>query len=590
MGLIPEEKVEEIKSRADIVEVVSDFVTLRKAGRNFVGLCPFHQEKTPSFTVNPEKQIFHCFGCGEGGNAVTFLMKVNAMTYPEALRHLAGKMGIQIPRKPQPPGENQGVRSAILDLNEKAASFFTGNLQGPGGREVRDYLEKRGIREETLKAFRLGFARNEWTGLRKTLERGNIPLAMAQQAGLLLPREDGSLYDRFRGRVMFPIEDASGRVIAFGGRVIGDAEPKYLNSPETPIFVKGRNLFGIRQAKETIRRKGYAVLVEGYFDVISLWNAGVRNALASLGTALTTDQVHLIKRYTKDVAVIFDSDPAGRKALDRSLEMFLAADLEARAVFLPEGADPDDFVRSSGAEALEELVQRSPTFMDYYLETLAGSGTTIAARRSAAQGAVAMLAKVDDPIKRNLLLKRISEKTGLDQSVLKGQVRKVVEAGNVPVAEGSPKNPRTESNPLELDLVLLMMEYPFRIPDVAGSGVLEQFDAGTLKNFAETLVGTFSRDGRIDVSNLAMEIPEEGVRQKILKTLVQKQPLEETLVERYLWDSIGQIRRKWFRKQHEQLRRKLLSAQEREDGALCEALLREKEQLLNRERNLPKGI
>ncbi|HOI74358.1 MAG TPA: DNA primase [Syntrophales bacterium] len=590
MGLIPEEKVEEIKSRADIVEVVSDFVTLRKAGRNYVGLCPFHQEKTPSFTVNPEKQIFHCFGCGEGGNAVTFLMKVNAMTYPEALRHLAGKMGIQIPRKPPPPGENRGLRSAILDMNEKAAAFFTGNLQSPGGMDARKYLERRGIREETRKAFRLGFARNEWTGLRKALEREGVSLDVAKQAGLLLSREDGGSYDRFRGRVMFPIEDASGRVIAFGGRMIGDGEPKYLNSPETAVFIKGRNLFGIRQAKETIRRKSCAVLVEGYFDVISLWNAGVRNALASLGTALTSDQVHLLKRYTRDVAVIFDSDPAGRKALDRSLELFLAADVEARAVFLPDGADPDDFVRASGAEALEELVQRSPTFMDYYLETLAGSGSTVSARTAAAQGAVAMLAKVDDPIKRNLLLKRVSEKTGLDQSVLKRQVGKTVGTRETTVSGGNPKDPRPESDPLELNLVLLMIEHPFRIPDVIGSGVLDHFADGALHAFAETLSNAFSRDGRIDVATLAMEIPEEGVRQNILKSLVQKQPLDETLVERFLRDSIGQIHRKWFRRQHEQLRQRLLGAQERQDGVLCEALLREKERLLNMERNLRKGI
>jgi len=589
MGLIPEEKVEEIKSRADIVEVVSDFVTLRKAGRNFVGLCPFHKEKTASFTVNPEKQIFHCFGCGEGGNAVTFLMKVNTMTYPEALRHLAGKMGIEIPRKPSVPAEKRGPRAAILEVNERAASFYAGNLQGPGGKEAREYLEKRGIRGETAQAFRLGYAPNDWTGLKKRLERERIPLTAAEQAGLLLSREDGSPYDRFRRRILFPIEDASGRVIAFGGRIIGDGEPKYLNSPETPVFVKGRNLFGIRQAKEMIRKKGYAFLVEGYFDVVSLWNAGVKNALASLGTALTEDQIHLLKRYTKDVAVVFDSDPAGRKALDRSLEMFLAADVEARAVFLPEGADPDDFVRSSGAAALEELVQRSPTLMDYYLDTLAGSRETLAERRAAAQGAVAMLSKVEDPIKRNLLLKRISEKTGLDQSVLKGQVGKAM-AGR----EGSPEpakagSGRAELDPVELSLVLLMLEYPFRIPDVAGSGVLEQFDDGPLGGFAETLVASFSRDGRIDVSTLAAEIPEDGIRQTILKTLVQKKPLDEMLVERFLWDSIGQIRRKWFRRQHEQLRRSLLAAQERGDGALCEALLREKEQLLHVERNLPRG-
>jgi DNA primase len=590
MGLIPEDKVEEIKSRADIVEVVSDFVTLRKAGRNFVGLCPFHKEKTPSFTVNPDRQIFHCFGCGEGGNAVTFLMKVNAMTYPEALRHLAGKMGITIPRRSPPASERRGPRAAVLDVNERAASFYIGNLRGPAGREARAYLEKRGIRGDTLEAFRVGYALDDWTGLRKRLEREKIPLAAAEQAGLLLSRQDGSLYDRFRGRVMFPIEDASGRVIAFGGRVIGEGEPKYLNSPETPVFVKGRNLFGIRQAKETIRRKGYAVLVEGYFDVISLWNAGVRNALASLGTALTAEQIQLLRRYTKDVAVVFDSDPAGRKALDRSLELFLAADVEARAVFLPEGADPDDFVRSSGAAALEERIERSPTFMDYYLDTLAGSQEGLAGRRAAARSAVTLLAKIEDPIKRNLLLKRVSEKTGLDQAVLKGQVGKALrapDASREPAASGGSE---AELDPLELNLVLLMLEYPFRIPDVAVSGVLEQFEIASLRTFAETIVDAYGREGRLDVATLTAEISEDGVRQNLLKKLVQKEPLDETLLERYLRDSIGQIRKKWFRRRHEQLRRDLLAAQERGDGAREEELLREKGRLLGMERNPPQGI
>jgi len=286
------------------------------------------------------------------------------------------------------------------------------------------------------------------------------------------------------------------------------------------------------------------------------------------------------------VAVVFDSDPAGRKALDRSLELFLAADVEARAVFLPEGADPDDFVRASGAAALEELVQRSPTFMDYYLETLAGSEATLAGRRTAARSAVALLAKVEDPIKQNLLMKRVSEKTGLDQEVLKGQVGKAVTARESPRDEPGAGGAGTEPDPLELSLVLLMLEYPFRIPDVSGSGVLGKFDAGSLKAFAETLADTYGRDGRIDVSTLAADMPDEAVRRKIMEALVRKGTLDETLVERFLWDSIGQIRRKWFRRQHEQLRRNLLLAQERGDGTLCEALLREKERLLSEERNL----
>ncbi|HOW57138.1 MAG TPA: DNA primase, partial [Smithellaceae bacterium] len=335
-------KIEEIKSRLDIVELVSEYLTLKKAGRNFVGSCPFHQEKTPSFTVNREKQIFYCFGCGEGGNAITFLMKIANMTFPEALKSLAEKTGVVLPpRTASREGRGKdSLRESIVDLNRRAAQYYVRELYGPAGREAREYLQKREITEETINNFRLGYAPENWRSLTDYLDGSGLSLKIAEQAGLVVAGKDGGYYDRFRGRLIFPIENIFGEVIAFGGRILAKGEPKYLNSPESPVYIKGKNLYGLVKAKEEIRKKGCALIVEGYFDLISLWNAGIGNVVATLGTALTRDHLDLLRRYTVDVVALFDPDEAGRKALDRSLDLFLAADMRARALILPGEDDP----------------------------------------------------------------------------------------------------------------------------------------------------------------------------------------------------------------------------------------------------------
>ena len=318
-GSIPDYK-EEVRRRADIVSLIGEYVTLRKAGRNFLGLCPFHREKTPSFTVSPEKQMFYCYGCSEGGDVFSFLMKLNQLTFAEVLRHLAGKVGVVIPERQisREEKERYTLKEQIRKVNETAAGFFAGVLQSPAGEGAREYLRKRGIGEEAVRTFRLGLAQDGWSNLIDFLEKKGIPSTLAEQAGLAIPRsgeKSRGHYDRFRGRLMIPIEDVDGHVIAFGGRVMGAGEPKYMDSPESAVYTKGNNLYGLARTREAIREKGYAILVEGYFDLIALWNAGITNVVATLGTALTRNQVDLIRRYTTRVAAVFDPDEAGRRRL-----------------------------------------------------------------------------------------------------------------------------------------------------------------------------------------------------------------------------------------------------------------------------------
>ncbi|MGZ3596708.1 MAG: DNA primase, partial [Syntrophales bacterium] len=332
-GHIAPDKIEEVKRRADIVDLVSEYVTLKKGGKNFLGLCPFHKEKTPSFTVNRDKQIFYCFGCGEGGNVLTFLMKMSEMSFPEAVRHLAGKTGVIIPERilTRQEKESSSVRNEVSHINKMAAAYFAKNLFSQAGKEARDYLRKRGIQDDVIKEFGLGYALDGWRHLRDYFEKASISLKLVEQSGLVIPKANGggSFYDRFRGRLIFPIEDVGGSVIAFGGRIIGSGEPKYLNTSESPVYIKGRNLYGLNRTKEDIRKKGYAILVEGYFDLITLWASGVRNVIATLGTALTREHVDLMRRYTSHVAVVFDPDEAGKKALTRSIELFLSGNMHA---------------------------------------------------------------------------------------------------------------------------------------------------------------------------------------------------------------------------------------------------------------------
>lgn len=591
-GLIPDNTIEEIKQRADIVDVVSEYVTLKKAGRNFLGICPFHKEKTPSFTVSREKQMFYCFGCGEGGHVFTFLMKMSNMSFPETARHLAKKTGVVIPERAMTHGEKlqYDVHEQINRVNEMAAAYFVKNLFSPAGAGAREYLKTRGIGDDVVRDFRLGYAEDAWRALRNYFDRRKVPLVLVAQAGLVVSRKDGEgeedFYDRFRGRLIFPIEDAGGRVVAFGGRIIGQGEPKYLNSPETPVFSKGRNLYGLNRARDGIRRSGHAILVEGYFDLIALWNVGIVNVLATLGTALTREQVEMLRRYTGHVAVLFDADEAGRKALERSLQLFLGAGIQAKAVVLPERYDPDDYVRRFGRESLENIIDQAPSMVDYYIENIVGQREALEEKRDAARDALSFMSGLDDAIERNLFLKRISEKLGIDQDVLKREAIRSLAPPYAPSPKSTKEKPAGDVDKVELSLILFMLEHPESMVQARETAVLDYFSDNDLRGLGETMLTMLDEDGRqhLTTSFILERIAEGPLKERLLKSLFEERPDDKKVMARFLADAIKQIKRKWYKRSNKSLVMELVKAQKREDRDLCSRLLLEKERLLKEEK------
>ena len=585
---IPADKIEEIKQRADIVQLISEYVTLKKAGRNFLGLCPFHKEKTPSFTVNRDKQMFYCFGCGEGGHVLTFLMKISNMTFPEAARHLARKAGINIPDPTMNDQEREqyGIREQIYRINGAAASFFTSHLFSAAGLQAREYLKKRGIREDVVREFRLGYADEGWRTLKSFFEQKNIALSIVSEAGLIVAKEEGAgvgekdFYDRFRGRLIFPIEDAGGRVMAFGGRIISTGEPKYLNSPETPVFSKGRNLYGLMRAKDGIRKSGYAILVEGYFDLISLWNAGLTNVLASMGTALTAEQVELLRRYTGHVAVLFDGDEAGKKALQRSIQLFLSGGVQAKAVVLPETYDPDDYVRQYGKENLEKLIDQAPSLIDYYIENITGGKVAIEEKRDALREALHFVSSFEDAIERNLFLKRISEKMGIDQEVLKKEAIRPRASSHESPGRLKEKTLTTLDN-VEFSLILFMLQHTTSIVQVEKNGVLDCFTDDELKRLGvEIITRSREKGSEHNTTSFFMDCIDDGPLKKLIfKSMLEGRTDDEKVCERYVVDTIKKIKRKWYERRQKSLSRELKDAQEQGDIDWQNRLLQEKEKL-----------
>lgn len=592
-GSIPEDKIEEVRRRTDIVSLIGEYVTLKKTGKNYLGLCPFHREKTPSFTVSPDKQMFYCFGCSEGGNGVSFLMKLNNLTFPEAVRQLAGKVGVVIPDRP--PSREERERSTLGEqirrVNGLAADYFAGALQSPAGEGAREYLRNRGIGAEAISTFRLGFAPEGWRNLLDFLDKKGVPPKLVEQAGLAVPRAgegERGHYDRFRGRLMIPIEDVDGHVIAFGGRVIGAGEPKYMNSPESPVYTKGNNLYGLSRTREAIRQAGFSLMVEGYFDLIALWSAGIQHVVATLGTALTRAQVDLLRRYAPRVAAVFDPDEAGRKALARSLELFLAGNVHAKAVILPDGHDPDDYVRTRGREKMEELVARALPMVDYYIEKILGGRGTLEEDRDKLREAVAFLCRIVDAVERNLFIKKVAEALNVDEGVLKAEVQRTRahSPAQMPAEQMRRKAP-TEYDPIEMSLVQMMLEYPNKISVVAQSGVLDCFRTGELKSLGEELLAASLEGGATkDASVFVGSLSEGPLRNKLLALLVRESPYHEDLIDRLMADAVRQLRERVNKERGRILTRKINEAKKAGNQELHDRLFAEKNRLLREEKEL----
>lgn len=427
---IPENKIEEIRSSADIVDVISEFVQLKKRGKNFIGLCPFHSEKTPSFTVSEDKQIFHCFGCHAGGNVYKFLMEYEKISFVEAVQEVAARVGINLEYEKDTTGKDS-EQEILYEINIQAARYFSDNLlNSPEGDIARRYFQERKIKPQTMRAFGLGYALNGWENFVEFAKSQKIDLERAVQSGLIGQQNDGRLFDKFSGRIIFPIFSANGRVIAFAGRILENKEgaAKYLNSPESIIYVKGRVLYGLSFSKDEIRKLDKAILVEGYMDLISLYQNGIKNVVAVSGTALTEDQVQLLSRYTKNVVLLFDADTAGIKASMRSIELLLKRDIEVKIATLPSGEDPDSYINKFGKDEFDELIRKAQNFLEYQTAYYDSQGFFEDHNKTAEaiRELVKMLSLIDDELKRNLLLKSIAKKFNLREKLLETELDKIL--------------------------------------------------------------------------------------------------------------------------------------------------------------------
>jgi DNA primase len=432
---IPDTKIEEIRNTADIVDIISAYVQLKKRGKNYFGVCPFHQEKTPSFAVNEEKQIYHCFGCGAGGDVFKFLMEYKSISFIEAVQEIAEQLGIKIEYDQNISVEKQNEQETYYDINLRAAKYFSDNLlKNIAGEYARDYLTGRKLTEKTMRNFGLGFALPGWDNFVKFAKENDIDLRNTTTLGLTDKKDNGEYYDKYRNRIIFPIFSTNGRIIAFGGRILDDSEQaaKYLNSPESIIYHKKRSLYGLYHAKDEIRKLDKVILVEGYMDVIALYQGGVKNVVAASGTSLTEEQAQLLSRFTKNVVLLFDADAAGIKAALRGIEILLKQDFEVKITTLPEGEDPDSFINKYGKDDFNEQILKAQNFLEYQTTQFqeAGMFDDPVKQAEAIREMVKSAALVVDELKRNLLIKMIAKKFGLREKLIESELIKYIAQTN----------------------------------------------------------------------------------------------------------------------------------------------------------------
>ena len=559
---IPENKIEEIRSAANIVDIISEYVPLRKRGRNFLGLCPFHTEKTPSFTVNEEKQIYHCFGCHAGGNVYKFLMEYEKISFVEAVQDLAKRTGITLEFDENISEEKQSEQEILYDTNTLAARYFSDNLLNSTEGEIgREYFNKRKIKSQTLRAFGLGYALNGWENFIEFAKEKKLDLEKAVQLGLIGRNKDGRLFDKFSGRIIFPIFSPNGRVVAFAGRILENREgtAKYLNSPESLIYTKGKILYGLSFAKDEIRRQDKAILVEGYMDLISLYQNGIKNVVAVSGTALTEDQVLLLSRYTKNIVLLFDADTAGIKASMRSIELLLKRDMEIKIVSLPSGEDPDSYVNNYGKEKFEELIRYAQNFMEYqsaYYESL-GMFEDPAKTSEAIRDLVKPVALINDELKRALIIKSIAKKFNLREKLLEKeldyalrQTKKQEKLETDRILQDKAKIDSAAKNKsvpehiflLEKDMIKVMLEDNPEIAPIILSNVNEEEFVFQFHKLIISIIKNLYNSGKeISANNLLAEINDVIVQNYIRDLILEKYSVSKKLEDIYPGPSKNEI-------------------------------------------------
>ena len=585
-GFFSESQVSEVRGRSNIFEVVSDYVSLKKTGKNYKGLCPFHSEKTPSFMVNEEKQIYHCFGCGEGGDVFTFLMKVGHFTFPQALEELAKRYGIRLVPREFSPGQKKEMarREVLFQINQIALDYFHEILlRRKEGEQARQYLSKRGLDKGLWQEHQLGFSPDGWSGLFQHLREKKVDLEMAQELGLILPRKKEGWYDAFRGRVIFPIFDIHRRAVGFGGRILGEGQPKYLNSPESIIYHKGEVLYGLHVAKQAIQEQEGVILVEGYFDLLMLHQHGVKQSVATSGTALTAQHIRILKRYTSNFITAFDSDAAGIQANLRSLPLLLEEGIWGKTVLLPKGEDPDSFLRKGNLADFQKRVATAPPLFDFFLEQLARryDARSLPGKVSIAEEGMGLLRRIPEGVRRSFYVKALAEKVGLQETVLYEMVKAPSKEAHRDKDVQEP--PARQSFPKSEEMIIhLMIRYPEVIPKISGEGVLGEFENLFLKKMAQGLEAFYQKRGKLDLAE-ALGSFEEDLRKELSAFALQELGLGEGDREKTLKDCIQRIRERRFKQDRGALLRRIKEAEKNPGEKGLEALLWERQELVRKE-------
>jgi DNA primase len=587
--MISQDKIAEIRHRASIVEVISDHVTLKKTGRNHMGLCPFHAEKTPSFTVSEEKGIYHCFGCQSGGSVFHFLMNYDHLTFPEAVERVAKRYGITVEQDGRRASHDSGEREKLYRVNEQVALHYQKLLFGHAeGRKALEYLSARGVDEATARKFMLGYAPQTGSGLFKVFSLEGISSNDACRLGLIGQRAPEKFYEKFFARVIFPIVSPAGKVVAFGGRVLDNALPKYLNSSETPLFHKGSTLYGLHQAKDGIRKADRVVVVEGYLDVIALAQHDLPYAVATLGTALTADHVRVLSRYTQNIIALFDGDDAGRKAASRSFEIFIETGLLGRAAFLPKGEDPDTFVRSRGKAALEAVLEQAVPLADYYFSWLEQRyGKSLEGKSQIAGEVSRVLAKVTNAFEADLLVRRAVDILGIREDVLRRSKPSSADRA-APAREpraGTNAAAQSREDFAERSLVSLMLRLPATLESVVRNPEVRQWFGVKWGRVVDDIGTQWQERGALDMGQLLESLPAELASDMAALSL-EREDLTDAECGRMAEDCLSHLRRKHLKGLERDLRLAIRAAEEQQDEKAKRERMLEWQDLVRKERQL----
>ena len=520
---------ETIKSIADIVEVIGQVVQLRKAGQNYIGLCPFHTEKEPSFTVSPAKQMFHCFGCKKGGDLFAFWMEYHGTTFPETVKELAERYNVPLSENASSSEERKKAeyREALFKVNEEACRFFHKILMDQSeGEPARRYLAGRYLSKSIIEEFRLGYAPDAWDSLVRFLGKGPGKLKIAAAAGLLAERKSGGYYDRFRKRVIFPIVNLRGRVVGFGGRVLDTSLPKYLNTPETPVFHKGSLLYGLAGALDVMRKEGRALVVEGYMDVLALHDHGITESVATLGTALTDVHVRRLKGYAPELVLIFDSDEAGKKAALKSLPLFINGGLKGKAVVLPGGHDPDSFVNAEGPSSLRNLIRNAGSLFDFHMEmSLSGIDGSIEAKTAAIKEVLSVLTGLRQVSQQSLYVRQLSERVGIKEDILWSELKSLKRAvsGNSErhsLSDRLAKGTAEKRFSRDLHFLNLLIHYPGAAQELKNSPWQLLLSDASIVEIGNAFFQKYKAGGTFSMESLLNSLESERAREQLREGLL----------------------------------------------------------------------